>query len=229
MSLGPYFVWEPWAPGAGWRPWAELTDPGVVAERVGAARQAMLTMFSLAPGDVPVRVIASITFLGWASRLLSPPLGAAVTVDELPVADPARTWWRPAAGGPLPMAVDSPATVPCGALPAVRIAELLPVDTLVRPVLEVFRTEFRLSPKVLWGNVASALAGAAGMVGPEHRERALDIVAAGLAMPALEGTGALVPPRRALARANCCLYYRIPGGGTCGDCVLNHRGGHPSR
>jgi len=24
-------------------------------------------------------------------------------------------------------------------------------------------------------------------------------------------------------RASCCLFYRIPGGGLCGDCVLAHR------
>jgi ferric iron reductase protein FhuF len=132
-------------------------------------------------------------------------------------------WWRPAAGGPLPMAVRDLPTVPCGDLPAARVAEMLPVDGLVRPILEVFRSEFRLSPKVLWGNVASALAGATGMVGPAHEQRARDILAACLDRPPLAGTGSLVPPRRVLARANCCLYYRIPGGGTCGDCVLNRR------
>ena len=223
MTLGPYFVWEPWAVDAGWRPWAELTEPEVVAERVESACRAMTTMFSLPSDAVPVRVIASITFLGWASRLLSPPLGAAVTRGELPVPDPARMWWRPVTGGPLPMAVRDPATVPCGDRPAAWISKNLGIDELVRPVLEVFRREFRLSPKVLWGNVASALAGAAGMV---KTERARDIVAACLDQPPLAGAGTLTGQPRRLRRNNCCLYYRIPGGGTCGDCVLR---GHPTR
>jgi hypothetical protein len=55
-----------------------------------------------------------------------------------------------------------------------------------------------------------------------------------LRMAPLAGMGTLVQPvperpRRFLVRNNCCLYYRIPGGGTCGDCVLTppeerHRG-----
>ena len=75
-EVGPYFVWEPWVDGAGWRPLAELTRPDVVAERVAAARAAMIGMFGMAEDDVPVRVIASVTFLGLASRILSPPLAA---------------------------------------------------------------------------------------------------------------------------------------------------------
>jgi hypothetical protein len=27
-------------------------------------------------------------------------------------------------------------------------------------------------------------------------------------------------PRRFLVRSSCCLFYRVPGSGTCGDCVL---------
>jgi FhuF 2Fe-2S C-terminal domain len=100
---------------------------------------------------------------------------------------------------------------------------------------------------VLWGNVASALAGAAGMLADMYpdgqaahpgasgaagladragvAERAGVIVAQALAQPPLAGTGRLVRPdpehaRRFLVRHNCCLYYRIPGGATCGDCVL---------
>jgi len=230
-GLGPYFVWERWSPEAGWRPLAELRDPGMVAERVDAARAAMVAMTGLTPADVPVRVIASVTFLGWASRLLSPPLGAAVTQGVLPIADPARSWWRPVPGGPLPVAVGDLATVPCAGRPAGQVAGILlgsAVDVLVRPVLGVFRSRFRLSPRVLWGNVASALAGAAGVIAdtaPEHARRAGDVAAACLDRPPLAGTGTLVRPdpdrsRRFLVRANCCLYYRIPGGGTCGDCVL---------
>ncbi|MGB3523980.1 MAG: (2Fe-2S)-binding protein, partial [Mycobacterium sp.] len=24
-------------------------------------------------------------------------------------------------------------------------------------------------------------------------------------------------------RASCCLFYRTPGGGLCGDCALTHK------
>jgi hypothetical protein len=41
----------------------------------------------------------------------------------------------------------------------------------------------------------------------------------------LRGTGQYVQPdparaRWSLARRSCCLLYRVPGAGICGDCVL---------
>jgi hypothetical protein len=153
---------------------------------------------------VPPRVIASVTFLGLASRLLSPALGARVLGGVLPAAE---LFWKPVAGGPWPFAYRD--AVAGGAL-------LAPVP----PVLAAFQERFALSPQVLWGNVASALAGAAGLL-PD----AVPLVEAALAEPPLAGMGRLVQPdprhpRQFLIRRNCCLYYRIPGGGFCGDCVL---------
>ncbi len=121
--------------------------------------------------------------------------------------------------------------MPCAGEPPRAVAKVL-TDTatigLVQPVLEVFRTRFALSPQVLWGNVASALGGAAGMIAdnlPPHAARAAAIVEAALIQPPLRATADLIQPdagrdRWFLVRRNCCLYYRIPGGGTCGDCVL---------
>ena len=224
-AVGPYFAWEPWSDGAGWRPLTELTGGDVLAERVAAARTALIGMFGLAEDDVPERVIASVTFLGVASRLLSPPLGAAALGGVLPVPRPDQLWWRPVPGGPWPIAYSGEPNS----------ADLIGgdftggiVDGLVAPVLRAFRDRFVLSPQVLWGNVASALAGAAGMLAsgrPEAGEAAGALVERVLAVPPLAGTGTLVRPdpanaRRFLVRHNCCLYYRIPGGGTCGDCVL---------
>jgi hypothetical protein len=81
---------------------------------------------------------------------------------------------------------------------------------------------------VLRGNIASALAGAAGMLAgsfPDRAETAGQLTARVLALGPLRGTGEFVQPdasqpRRFLVRRSCCLYYRVPGGGTCGDCVL---------
>jgi hypothetical protein len=230
-AAGPFFVWERWASDGGWRPFTDLLDPAVAAERVAVARTALTAMAGLAPGDVPVRVVASVTFLGYAARLLSPLLGAAVAGGALPLPSPGDLWWR-AVPGPLPIAYRSLAEAPTADLPAGEVAGLLvasAVDGLVRPLLEVFRSRFVLSPQVLWGNVASALGGAAGMLAdttPGHAGRAGEVVAAMLDRAPLTGTATLAPKdparaRRALKRRNCCLYYRIPGGGTCGDCVLN--------
>jgi hypothetical protein len=219
-ALGPYFVWQPYAAGEGWRPYTELLeDPAVVTERVDVARRALVTMFGLAEDTVPVRVVASVTFLGVASRLVSPLLADALTGGVLRAPAPADLWWKPVPGGPWPMACGPVPTRPASADALREIA----VEGLVAPLLKVFGARFRLSPRVLWGNVASALAGAAGQLpaGLDARD-AWPVLAALLERPPLAGMAVLerFADRHFLVRRNCCLYYRIPGGGTCGDCVL---------
>lgn len=222
-TLGPYFAWERWSPDAGWRPWSELADPAVAGRRVGVARAALTGMFGLADEAVPERVVASVTLLGWAARVVSPMLGAAVVGGELPAARAADLWWRPVPGGPLPVAYSGVAVEP----DVTALADLA-VEGLLAPMVATFRQRFALSPKVLAGNVASALAGAAGMIAdksPPHAAQAAALTAQALRTPALRGAGDLVRPdpgrpRWFLVRRNCCLYYQIPGGGTCGDCIL---------
>jgi hypothetical protein len=206
--VNPYFVWEPFAAEAGWRPFAQLLEPEVVAERVAVSRQGLVAMFGLDEAVVPERVVASVLFLGYASRLLSLPLSESLA-GSVPAAGPGDLWWRPVPGGPLPMAVS-----PVGARPAADLFDVA-VLGLVAPLLEVFRARFRLSPQVLWGNVASALGGAAGQLPPDAWPAVADM----MRRPPLAGMA--VVGRRSLRRRNCCLYYRIPGGGTCGDCVLS--------
>jgi FhuF 2Fe-2S C-terminal domain len=230
-QFGPFFRWEPWSPDAGWLPWASLADGDLAAQRVEVARDTLIGMFGLPPGDVPVRVVASVTFLGWAARVVSPLLGAAVAGGDLPAARPDQIWWQPPSGGPLPMAYETTQARPCARMDLDALAEALAevaVGGLLRPLLDTFAERFTLSRQVLLGNVASALGGAAGMIAdqsPGHAERAAGVVDAMLKLEPLTGTGTLVQPfedraRRFLIRNSCCLYYRIPGGGTCGDCVL---------
>ncbi|WP_433294285.1 (2Fe-2S)-binding protein [Actinoplanes sp. CA-030573] len=226
-GLGPYFAWQPRRTAAGWRPLADLLEPEVIAERVTAGQQVIMRMSGLGPDQIGERVVASTIFLGLAARLLSPLLGAAALTGVVPLADPGRLWWRPVEGGPVPIAYDS---LHRAGGDAGGVLTRTAVVGLVGPVLEVFRHRFTLSPQVLWGNVASALGGAAGMIAdnagdPAAAERAATTVAEMLTVPPLAGMATLHHPdpdrdRWFLVRRNCCLYYRIPGGGTCGDCVL---------
>ncbi|MEU4421034.1 (2Fe-2S)-binding protein [Actinoplanes sp. NPDC024001] len=229
--IGPYFVWEPWDGTPGWRPLADLLDPGVVTDRVDVARRSLARMGGLEPDDIAERVVASIVFLGLASRLLSPPLAAAVAGDALPGARADRMFWRPVDGGPMPIAYRDLTAETCAGQDPATVAAVLTgtvVRGLAEPILEVFRDRFTLSPQVLWGNVASALGGATGMITdaePALAARTAAVVGAMLELPPLRGTATLNRPDPArdrwfLVRRNCCLYYRIPGGGTCGDCVL---------
>jgi hypothetical protein len=209
-ELGPYFAWERRSTTSGWRPLAELSDPGAVAERVDAARAVLAG---------PPRAVASVAFLGIASRLVSAPFAALVLTGVLPVPD--RLWWRPVPSGPLPIAYGA-ATAHSGPFVATVVTHT------VAPVLGAFADRYRISPKVMWGNVASALAGAAGVLADsrvEHADRAGVVLEQALAEVPLAGAGTVVRPdpsraRRFLIRRSCCLYYRIAGGGICTDCVL---------
>ena len=77
---------------------------------------------------------------------------------------------------------------------------------------------------MLWGNVASAVNGAATMIAaarPDLAGAAAEIAAAMLANPALIGTYQ-GRPLRGFRRRNCCLIYRLSPErrAYCGDCVL---------
>ncbi|ETB50192.1 hypothetical protein O974_04420, partial [Mycobacterium avium 11-0986] len=37
----------------------------------------------------------------------------------------------------------------------------------------------------------------------------------------MSGAGAVTGPPLDFRRASCCLFYRLPGGSVCGDCVLD--------
>jgi hypothetical protein len=233
---GPYFSLQPWTAAARWRPLSLLaSDPAAVSERVEHARRVLARNAGIAPGEVAERVAASIVFLGLASRLVSPSLGAAVVGGVIPDLTVADLWWRPVEGGPWPLAARLAGGLAVGELAtgeqlsraAAALSERC-VQGIAGPVAAAFGTTFRLSPQVLWGNVASALAGAAGMLAeafPQRAEAAGRLTARLLAQGPLRGTGELVQPdaaraRRFLVRRSCCLLYRVPGYGTCGDCVL---------
>ncbi|MDY7088642.1 MAG: (2Fe-2S)-binding protein [Actinomycetota bacterium] len=214
--LGPYFAWLPErvAGEPDWRPFSDLLEPEVAAERVAAGRRVIARSAGMGPEQVEERVAASVVFLGFASRLVSPLLATAALTGVIPAAAPARLRWRAAGSGPLPIAYGEMDALDGSALELNRVA----VQGLVAPLVTVFRRRFVLSQHVLWGNVASAVGGAAGMIA---EERAAALASELLALPPLAGMATVArQPRWFLRRRNCCLYYRIPGGGTCGDCVL---------
>jgi hypothetical protein len=235
-DVGPYFVVERWAADAQWRPLSVLmSDPLVLSGRVDHARRVIADNAGISPTEVEGRVAASIVFLGLASRLVAPVLGAAVLGGVVPLLAVDELWWRPVDGGPWPIAAGPADGVVVGDLAvgkqtadaAVLISERC-VRGTAEPMLAAFEAHFRLSPQVLWGNVASALAGAAGMLAeafPSRAEAAGRLTGAILGQGPLRGTGELVQPetglpRWFLVRNSCCLFYRVPGAGMCGDCVL---------
>jgi hypothetical protein len=87
----------------------------------------------------------------------------------------------------------------------------------------------RLPAGLVRGNSASALAGALGTLirsRPWLAGPATELAAALLHTAGLRGSGELSAARDGepgfgFRRTSCCLYYRVPGGGLCGDCCLD--------
>ncbi len=213
-QLGPFFevgVESELNQTARFRPLRDLQEPDVLGERVEHVRSALS---ALRRSQVEPRVAASTMSLGLFARLVSPVLGAAALRIAQPRASLDTVWWRPVARGPWPLVLSGAAV---GADPGAVL------NDVVAPLAKTIATRYRLSTRILRGNAASAVFGAVETLartrtdlGDGAREHA-----AALLEGPLHGTGGLRDGR--FVRASCCLYYRIPGGGYCGDCVLAHR------
>ncbi len=223
-DLGPFFATAPSAE-PGWAAWSELTgDAAVLDQRLTEVRRGL----SAGPGSPPpeTSVVASITHLGLVARLVAPVLGAALLTGTLPVAPAGSVHLRLSGANPLPLSISSPEPVA-----ADRPAQLASafarhwLAPLIAPLSAGVRTASGVSPRVLDGNVVSAVAGAlrtAAEARPELAGRTSAVLDHLLGAGPLAGTGG----RRAdgsFVRRSCCLFYRLPGAGTCGDCVLRDR------
>jgi hypothetical protein len=245
-DLGPYFAIETHPPGdprrAPWRPLAELTgSPDALRARAHQVRAALARAGGLAPDQVELRVAASVAQLGLAARLIAPAFGVAVLGRGGLGFDATQTWWVPGDGSMFPL------SLPADALPAAARPDAESLDTaalalhieghwLDGPVQDLVTGFAGLSVSGLigWGNVASAVNGAAAMLSrsrPARRDRATALAGALLATPPLAGRHCGVPATAGFHRRSCCLIYRAAPdrrGGYCGDCVLTARQPGPS-
>ncbi|OLE28387.1 MAG: hypothetical protein AUG49_02565 [Catenulispora sp. 13_1_20CM_3_70_7] len=207
---------------------------GRIHEPSGAAASADLVEAVRTRIGSTSRVAASLLFQGYAAHLFSPALAVAAEAGLVPDLSPARLWWRYIDGEPLHLLL-----APARAHHALRepVADLSVFadavhDTVVAqnlgPFIQQLRTTVSISPRVLWGNAASALAGAARMLAPTPAGPAAHRLARQLIRyPDLAGTGRW-DSAGAFRRTTCCLFYRVPGGGYCGDCVLAARSPRPA-
>jgi len=206
-GIGPFFAVQAGPPdGDGW---TALDAPGLatltdtVGERIGAAER---------------RVAASIMFQGLASRLLSPVLAGLAHGVVLDL-DPAAVFVRSRPGEAMALTCECPGGWLAPELDVRLVAEVL-LEQQLRPLLETVAADARVAPGLLWGNVASALVGALRVLGRDPV--AARAVSGLLAHGPLVGTWEVGPA--GFRRRSCCLYYRVPGGGYCGDCALLPRG-----
>ena len=231
-ALGPYFAVDVHRPGSPvrppWQPLGELTSsPGALACRIGEVRERLAAAAGCPAAAVEFRVAASIAQLGLCARLLSPALGAAAAGRALPV-DAAQARWIPVLGGPfrLSLADTAIAAEPADTAIAAEPGTAATAALLAGPVTQIVRAveAMAVSPRVLWGNVASAVNGAATMIAaarPDLAGQAAEAAAALLGHPDLAGTYQ-GRPVQGFRRRNCCLIYRLSPErpAYCGDCVL---------
>lgn len=203
--LGEFFAVQPASDAGAWRPVTDLLVADVLARRVDTVAAALAGMVG---ADVEPRVAASTASLGLFARLLSPALGATLLDLPGPAVDALR--WQP----------DAPGTVPLSATRWTRDALEETLEQLLLPMVAVLHDEHGVSRHVLQGNLASAVNGSLRMAAASRPE--LDDAAAALRTRLLRHA-VLVDaalPGAPFVRRSCCLYYRLPGGGYCGDCVL---------
>jgi ferric iron reductase protein FhuF len=237
-AFGSFFAVQTHTPGSTprgpWHAMSELVeDPGVLMDRADAVRARLAAAGGQAPDAVELRVAVSVTHLGLVARLVSPALAVAVTSGDLLEVDLASTRWQRVLGGAFPLSLPLDTGTDAGGHEPnpepERLACLLAsrvLDGPVRDLVEATRS-LLVSRHVLWGNVASAVNGAASMIAtsqPAWADRSRVIALLLLDQPPLRGTS-IASASGGFRRRSCCLIYRAApnaAGAVCGDCVLSN-------
>jgi hypothetical protein len=221
VSLGAFFEVHQHdrssVPAPPWRPLAELvTTSDVLGNRVERVREALAGAAARPPAALERRIAASVTHLGLMARVISPALAQAAESGVVGYLDLDELWWQDELGGAFPLSV--PKSPPQSG----QLRQL--VDGPIAGLTTVIGDRFGVARSVLWGNVASAINGAATMFGrarPDQGEAARTVAARLMAHPALAGEDGR--PGDGFRRRSCCLIYRLSSAGraaVCGDCVL---------
>lgn len=232
-ALGPFFTFEEHtadsAPILPWHSMAELAEnPDVLHNRVTETQAYLAAAGGQSPEAIEARVAASVTHLGLVARLISPALGLATLGAGVPSLILEQLHWQPILGGAFPLSLPDAAPNSESEATPQELADRLSVELfegLIPAVSEATRP-FAVSEHILWGNVASAVNGAASAItnaAPHLAERAAHLAALLLAGPALRDTHTTFPETGRFRRRSCCLIYRAAPehkGPLCGDCAL---------
>ena len=208
-DVSPYFAVGTGPCDDGWRPVQHLyTDTALLDGIIGRVQARM--------DAAEQRVAASTFFLGFAARLWSIGLGALAGHRLLPDLAPEHLLFYEADGG-IRLHIEHPVAWQGDDLEA-RLADMVLAAHLA-PLTAALRRRRPIAGKLLRGNAASALLGAA---------RAFDRDAT--TGPGWQLARRLCADERlsnavrfndsGYRRTSCCLYYRAPRGALCGDCVF---------
>ena len=203
----------------GWRPVQQLyTDTGLLDGIIGRVQARI---------DAPERRVAvSIFFLGLAARLWSIGVGALVGHRLVPDLAADRLLFRED-DGQIRLHVEHPVAWQGDNLEAMLADAVL--ESHLAPLTAAVHRLGPISENLLRGNAASALLGAARVFDRRHGDSTPGPgwrLARSLCTDE-RLTGAIVFSKSGTAyrRVSCCLYYRTPAGGLCGDCVFTNKPG----
>jgi iron complex transport system ATP-binding protein len=209
-GVSSYFALSTGPLGDGWRPVERLyTDTALLAETVDRVKARM---------DVTEwRVAASTFFLGFAARLWSIGVGSVAGYGMLVDLPPERLLFRES-DGQIALHLEHPNQARGDDL-AVALADMV-LDRHLTPLAAALRRLGPISEKLLQGNSASALLGAARVFdGDRATTSGWELARRICADPRLNA--AVRFGDTDYRRTSCCLYYRTPHGGLCGDCALS--------
>jgi FhuF 2Fe-2S C-terminal domain len=206
--LGPFFAVAIGGAAGEWRRARDTYADGW-AERVAATGGQL--------GTTEVRVAAATVQFGFAARLWSPALacallhGVVIDVDDLHIS----------AAGPLALMLPAPeGRVGCDA----QLLYQSVADRHLAPLHDGLKD--KVAEGLLWGNAASAMIAALRIITesrPDLSDAARGLASELLATGQLRATGELSDRGLVFRRRSCCLFYRVAGGGYCGDCSLVKR------
>src|ERR1700749_736661 len=211
-DLGPYFAVGIGPAGAGWRPVEQLYTDAALLDGIVDRIQARMDA-------AEQRVAASTFFLGCAARLWSIGLGA-LAGHRLLLALGAEHLLFQESGGQIQLHIEHPAAWQGDDLEPMLTDMVL--HRHLPPVGTALRRLGSISDKLLRGNAASALLGAAHVFDRNATNGPGWQLACRLCSDE-RLSAAIRFTETAYRRTNCCLYYRAPRGGLCGDCVLTNQ------
>lgn len=228
--IGGYFD-IPLAGGTNWRSFDELTESvPTINEHVNHTRAAIARSQNVAIHEVEKRVAASSFQLATIAKLISPVVGCIVLSGTLPDFSSDNLAWRPGIKHSLDLGI-----VSYTGWTEIRDEDIVDrihsnlIDAALRPLSEAIHRATGLSNKVLSGNIASSFNGAVSALSaqlPNVTDRAFGLMREIVNHGHLRTTCRFVSAsdgRPRFVRNSCCLFYQLPRGGLCGDCVLAER------
>jgi iron complex transport system ATP-binding protein len=212
-DLGPYFAVGTGPVSDGWRSVDQLyTDAALLDGIVGRIQARM--------DAAEQRVAASTFYLGFAARLWSIGLGALAAHRLLPDLDTGHLLFQES-DGQIRLHIEHPVAWQGDDLES-RLADMV-LEGHLAPLSAALRRLGPISDKLLRGNAASALLGAAREFDRNSTTgRGWQLARRLCADERLSDT--IRFNNAGYRRTSCCLYYRAPGGRLCGDCSLAEGG-----